>query len=60
MTVTYNPNPNAGDDARQALAKKLSDALKITCEKHGQRGKIQITTCCDELEKQIADFLESK
>lgn len=58
MSVTFNPNPNFGDDARKAFAEKLKAALSIRCEKHNQTGKIQVTSCCDDLERRIKEVLE--
>ena len=60
MRVAFNPNPNFGDDVRKAFVEKLKAALSIRCEKHDQKGKIQVTSCCDDLEQRIREVLEKK
>jgi len=63
VPAQFNPNPNFKRDVLQAAGKKLQDALSISCDQHNQTARLEngkIVGCCDDLEKRVAEFLESK
>jgi flagellar basal body-associated protein FliL len=63
MPAEFKPNPNFNQDVLQAAGKKIQDALSIQCSQHNQTARLEngkIVGCCDDLEKRVAEFLESR